>query len=127
MTSTMTSKSGTAVSVAPRRDLSLPEQFAELEPFSHWILETWRERYEQRLASSMDEMQAFYDAMMPRLDEILDCGDQHDIDDLPTDVRNLMLMAFSLCEASFPVEAWRQPRVPDSGAADIEMVREPRF
>jgi hypothetical protein len=117
----------TAVTVATRADLELPTEFAELAPFSDWILETWRERYEHRLASTMDEMQAFYDAMMPRLEEILSYCDTYDLDDLPTDARNLLLMTFSLCEASFPVEAWRQPRVPDSGAADIEMVREPRL
>lgn len=117
--------SSTPARPADRPDRALPEQFADLAPFSHWILETWRERYEQRLASTMDEMQEFYDATMPRLEEILAHCDEHDLDDLPDDVRNLMLMTFSLCEASFPVEAWRQPRVPDSGAADIEMVREP--
>jgi hypothetical protein len=104
---------------------TLPAQFGELAPFSGWILETWRERYDKRLASTMAELQSFYDAMMPRLQEILDHCDRYDVDDLPDDVRNLMLLTFSLCEASFPVEAWRQARVPDSGAADLVMVREP--
>jgi hypothetical protein len=26
---------------------------------------------------------------------------------------------------SFPVEVWKQPRVPDSGAAYLDLVREP--
>jgi hypothetical protein len=104
---------------------ALPGQFAELAPFTEWVLETWRERYEHRLASTMDDMQAFYDVMMPRLDEIIEHCNGLDIDDLPEDARNLLLMAFSLCEVSFPIEAWRQPRVPDSGAADLEMVTEP--
>ncbi|WP_419845582.1 hypothetical protein [Candidatus Poriferisocius sp.] len=104
---------------------ALPADFTDLEPFADWALDTWRERYEKRLDSTMAEMQAFYDAMMPRLSEILDYCDAFDLDDLPDDARNLLLLAFSLCEASFPVEAWRQPRVPDSGSADLEMVREP--
>lgn len=104
---------------------ALPADFTDLEPFAHWALDTWRERYEKRLDSTMAEMQAFYDAMMPRLTEILEYCDGFDLDDLPDDARNLLLLAFSLCEASFPVEAWRQPRVPDSGSADLEMVREP--
>lgn len=114
----------TAVTI-PRRTVLLPEQFAELAPYTHWVLETWRERYDLRLASSMDEMQAFYDATMPRLQEIIDHCNQFDIDDLPEPERNVLLLTFALGEASFPVEAWRQPRVPDSGAADIEMVSEP--
>ena len=104
---------------------TLPAEFADLEPFADWALDTWRERYEKRLDSTMAEMQAFYDAMMPRLSEILDYCDAFDLDDLPDDARNLLLLAFSLCEASFPVEAWRQPRVPDSGSADLALVREP--
>ncbi len=104
---------------------TLPDGFADLAPFRDWVLETWRERYEKRLASTMDEMQAFYDAMMPRLDEIIEYCDSFDIDDLPDDVRHLMQLCFALGEVSFPVEAWRQPRVPDSGAADLQMVYEP--
>ena len=103
----------------------LPAGFADLAPFADWALDTWRERYEKRLGSTMADMQAFYNAMMPRLTEILEHCDSFDLDDLPDDARNLLLLAFSLCEASFPVESWRQPRVPDSGSADLEMVREP--
>ena len=43
----------------------LPAEFADLEPFAAtWCLATERERYAQRLAIPMDEMQAFYDAVM---------------------------------------------------------------
>ena len=104
---------------------TLPDEFADLAPFADWVLETWRERYEKRLASTMAEMQAFYDALMPRLDDVIVYCDGFDIHDLPEDVRHLMQLAFALGEVSFPVEAWRQPRVPDSGAADLEMVSEP--
>ena len=44
----------------------LPEQFAELEPFLGWALPTEKERYAKRVASSMDELQAIYDAAFPR-------------------------------------------------------------
>ena len=104
----------------------LPADFADLAPFADWALDTWRERYDKRLASSMDDMQAFYDAMMPRLPDILAHCDSFDLGELPDDAHNLLLLVFALGEASFPVEAWRQPRVPDSGSADLEMVREPR-
>ena len=106
---------------------ALPADYAELAEFSDWILETWRERYEKRLASTIDEMQAFYDATMPRMDDIMAFLDQQPPTDLPDDVRNLVLLVSGLCEASLPVEAWRQPRVPDSGAADLQMVSEPRL
>ena len=104
---------------------SLPAAFADLEPFAGWSLETEGERYAKRLASGMGELQAFYDAAFPRLAEIMAFCDQYPIDDLPDDVRRLMNLTFSLVTVSFAVEAWKQPRVPDAGAAAIEFVREP--
>lgn len=102
-----------------------PAQFADLEPFGEWVLDTWRERYDKRLGSTMVEMQSLYDTMLPRLAEVLEYCNQFPLSDLPTEVRNLVLLTLSLGEASFPVDAWRQPRVPDTGAADMRMTREP--
>jgi hypothetical protein len=103
----------------------LPADFAELEPFSGWCLEFERERYAKRLASSMDEMQAFYDAAMPRLDDAMAAIDAHELDALPDDLRHLLWLCYSLVNVSFPVEVWRQPYVPDSGAASMDVVVEP--
>jgi hypothetical protein len=103
----------------------LPAAFADMEPFAHWILETQPERYALRLASSMDDMQAFYDVAFPRIQAMIDHCQQHDIADLPDDVKKLMYLLFSLVEISFPVECWRQARVPDSGAASMDMILEP--
>ena len=47
---------------------AFPAAFADLEPFADWALETERERYAKRLSSSMDALQAFYDAVFPRLE-----------------------------------------------------------
>ena len=103
----------------------LPAQFADLEKFSAWCLATEPERYGKRLNSSMAEMQEFYDAAFPRLADVMDYGDQFDIHDLPEDVRKLVHLMQSLIMVSFPVEVWKQPRVPDSGAAWAELVYEP--
>jgi hypothetical protein len=103
----------------------LPPEFADLEPFAAWSLETEAERYAKRLASTMDELQAFYDAAFPRLEAALDHLDQHDLEALPEDARRLLWLCYSLVNASFPVEVWRQPRVPDSGAASMDLVVEP--
>ena len=103
----------------------LPPEFADLEPFADWCLPTEAERYAKRLASSMEEMQAFYDAAFPRLEQILGYLDSLPFDDLPDDARRLLELTYSLVNASFPVEVWRQPRVPDSGAASMDAVVEP--
>ena len=55
---------------------SLPAEFADLEPFSDWCLQFERERYAKRLASTMPELQTFYDAAFPRLEAILEYLDQ---------------------------------------------------
>lgn len=105
---------------------TLPAEFADLEPFAaDWCLEFERERYAKRLASSMPEMQAFYDAAMPRLQAAMDYLDQYPLDELPDDAQHLLWMLYSLINVSFPVEVWRQPYVPDSGAASMDVVVEP--
>jgi len=104
---------------------TLPAEFADLEPYADWALPTANERYEKRLASTMDEMQAFYDAALPRLDAALDHLDRYGLDDLPDDARNLLWLLSGLVTASFPIEVWRQARVPDSGASTFDCVIQP--
>jgi hypothetical protein len=106
--------------------MPLPAEFASLEPFTDWVLGSERERYAKRLASSMAEMQAFYDAAFPLLGAATTHLDQFPLGDLPEAERNLMLLMMSLITVSFPVEVWKQARVPDSGAAYLDVVAEPR-
>ena len=87
---------------------------------------TEAERYAKRLSSSMDEMQAFYDAAFPRLEEVLAYLDEFELDYLPDDAGQLLLLCYSLVNVSFPVEVWRQARVPDSGAASMDADRRAR-
>ncbi len=104
---------------------TLPSEFSDLEPFADWCLEFERERYAKRLSSSMDEMQAFYDAAFGRLEAAMEYLDGFGLDALPEQARHLLWLCYSLVNASFPVEVWRQPRVPDSGAASMDVVVEP--
>ena len=73
----------------------------------------------------MDELQAFYDSAFPRLEDAMAYLDQFDLKALPEDAKRLLWLCYSLINASFPVEVWRQPRVPDSGAAIMDVVIEP--
>jgi hypothetical protein len=104
---------------------TLPPEFADLEPFAGWSLRTEAERYAKRLASSMDEMQAFYDAAFPRLEAAYTYLNEFDLDALPDDAAHLLWLCYSLVNVTFPVEVWRQARVPDSGAAMLDLVEEP--
>ncbi len=107
-------------------EVLLPAQFADLEPFAAaWCLPTERERFAKRMATPMDEIQAFYDACFPRAEEAIAYCEQFPLDELPEDAERLLQLLYSLVMASFPVEAWRQPSIPDSGAAYLDLLIEP--
>jgi hypothetical protein len=103
----------------------LPPTFDSLEPFADWSLESEAERYAKRLSSTMDELQSFYDAAFPQLEAVMTYLDQLEFTALPEDATRLLWLSYSLVNVSFPVEVWRQPRVPDSGAASLDMLVEP--
>ncbi|MEV5834979.1 hypothetical protein [Nocardia sp. NPDC052112] len=104
---------------------ALPAEFADLDRFSDWILATEPQRYAKRLASSMAEMQDLYDTVFPRLQAALDYCDKFEWSELPDDARHLFHLLQSLVMVSFPIEVWKQPRVPDSGAAYLDVLEEP--
>ena len=104
----------------------LPDEFADLEPFAaKWCLPTERERYGTRLASTMAEMQAFYDAVTPRAEAAMDYIARFPFDQLPEEAQNLLHLLYSMIQISFPVEVWRQPRVPESGPTSFDSFMEP--
>jgi len=108
-------------------DALLPARFSELEPFAKtWCLSTEGQRFARRMASTMPEIQAFYDAFFPRAEEAIAYCEKFPLDDMPDDAQRLLQLLYSLVMVSFPVEAWRQPHVPDSGAAYLDLLIEPR-
>jgi hypothetical protein len=89
----------------------LPAAFSELERFTAWALPTSVERNRRRLVSTIDELKALYDAMLPRLEEILTYLDQFSPDEMPQDALRLMYLALGLAEVSIAVELFREPGV----------------
>lgn len=104
---------------------TLPADFADLEPFADWALPSEADRFAKRLASSMEELQAFYDAAFPRLAERTDYLKRVSLDGISEEDQRLLWLFSALVTVSFPVEVWRQPRVPDSGASSVDVVVEP--
>jgi len=104
----------------------LPAEFADLERFvQDWCLDSEPERYAKRLSSTMDEIQAFYDAVFPRAEEAIQYLEKFPLDDLPEDAFRLLKLLYSLILMSFPVEIWKQPYIPDTGTAQFELEIEP--
>jgi len=104
----------------------LPPEFSDLERFvADWCLDSEPERYAKRLASSMDEIEEFYDAVMPRSEDAIQYLEKLPLDDLPEDATRLLKLLYSLILMSFPVEIWRQPYIPDTGTAQFDLKIEP--
>ena len=104
---------------------TFPAEFADLELYADWAMVTERARYDKRVASTMDELQSFYDAAFPRMEDAMTYLDQFSLDEMPDDAERLLWLYCALVTVSFPVEVWRQPRVPDSGASSIDEVVAP--
>ena len=104
----------------------LPPGFSDLEPFvADWCLDSEPERYAKRLSSTMEEIQQFYDAIMPRVPAAIACLEKFPLDALPEDAWRLLKLLYSLILISFAVEIWKQPYVPDTGTAQFELKIEP--
>ncbi|HXK22939.1 MAG TPA: hypothetical protein VMS55_09720 [Myxococcota bacterium] len=104
----------------------LPERFADLEPYvADWARATRKERYEIRLSKTIEELQAFYDAIAPRAEEAIAHLEALALDDLPADATRLLQLLYSMILVSYSVNVFMQPRIPDSGAAFFDAVAEP--
>lgn len=87
----------------------LPEPFQEIEPYLAWSLATDRERSIKRQTSSMAEITAFYQAMLPRMDAILSYLEQYPPEQVPADVQRLFWLTLSLAKIAPAVEMYGEP------------------
>ncbi len=91
----------------------LPAAFADLQAHAdRYALSTERERHAERLKGPFTDLQALYDAVLPRLDAIHAHLKQHPWPDLPAAEQSLLNLALALMEVSLAVESHRQPTVP---------------
>ena len=90
----------------------LPPQFAQMTGFLDWALTTETERLNKRLGSSMVEIQAFYDAMLPLAPQILQYLNEFELAELDPTQQTLMTMMLSLAEISAAVELYERPDHP---------------
>lgn len=86
--------------------INLPDEFADLKPWSEWCLKTETERNHHRVDQSFERISAFAEAILPRLGDIC-----HYIDDnLSTDegdaTHNLYYMLLSLAEVAPAIESY---------------------
>ena len=91
----------------------LPAAFADLESLVPWAVATEAERARKRRDSTMAEIQTFYDAILPRMEAIIDYLNPLPLENLPADAQCLMNLTLALAEVSTAVELFKQPLVAD--------------
>ena len=96
----------------------LPNNFSDLEEFAGWALLTSTERNRMRRTTPMAEINAFYNAMQPRLAEVLAYLDQFSLREMPQDARRLLYLSLALAEITIAVELFHEPKV--TGGCDPE-------
>lgn len=89
----------------------LPPTFEDLEAWMDWSLVTMAERSARRSSSTMQEIEAFYAAMLPRMEAVLGyLADVSADDDAPENLR-LLDLTKSLAEVAPAVELFFEPTI----------------
>lgn len=93
--------------------VQLPEPFQALEEFARtWALATSDARLHKRVNSTMEEIQVFYAAMLPVVEQALAHLDEFDLESLPASETRLYHLLLACAEAALAVEVYRAPRLP---------------
>src|SRR5215510_2397777 len=101
------------VMTGPGTEQSLPAAFQDLTPFLDWALAKEQERTQKRLGSTMAEIEAFYEAMLVRMEDIVAYLQQFPPERLPAEGQPLFHLSLSLIEVANAVELYKQPRLPN--------------
>lgn len=98
----------------------LPPQYADLARFTpEWLLRTEQARYQKLLNTDIEDLRVFYDAMMPRLEEITLFLNRYPLDAMPAEVKNLFDLAMTFMESAHPIDLrWRTTDIEDKFPAE---------
>lgn len=100
--------------MSERRTLTLPDGFTDLQGLvSDWALPTEALRYRKRLTTPMNELQAYYDALLPRMEAIMAYLDEKNLDSLEASDAGLLDLALMFMEVSPAIELFFEPDVPE--------------
>ncbi len=92
---------------------TLPQAFHTLEVFvESWALASSDQRMHKRMVSSMAEIQAFYDALLPVTEQALAHLDTFDLRALPAAETRLFHLLLAGAEAGLAVEVYGAPQLP---------------
>ena len=104
---------------------TLPAGFEDLEPYvAAWSLTGEDARFRKRLAASMHEIRAFYDAIVSRMEAVMEHLGHCPATGLPPADAALLGLALSYVEISRVFEVWNQQ---DVRADFFELCRDAKF
>lgn len=90
------------------------------------VLATTEDRLEKRLASRLEDLLAFHDAMVPNLQAIIEYLNQFPLAQLAGEDLKLARATLALCEVDNAVNKWREP-VLDTGIDVRRMIKKTSF
>jgi hypothetical protein len=94
------------------QSVALPAGFEELEPLLDWNLDTMAERRDRRMQATMEELDSFYQALLPHMDAVLEHLAGVDMS-APIDdgSQALLNLSKSLAEVAPAVEQFFEPTI----------------
>ena len=99
---------------------ALPTEFVELQPFvAEWALDNEQDRFVKLTQTSIATLREFYDAMVPRAEEIADYLNACDLNNLSEDERTLFHLLITFIETAHPIELkWKTTDIEDAFPAE---------
>lgn len=94
----------------------LPSGFEDLASWaSEWALTNEQDRYRKLHSVRFEELRRFYEAMYPRMSEVLEFLDEYEVDALTGDAKTLFNLAMTFAETAHPVDlGWKDVDFPDA-------------
>ena len=103
------------MSTATDKATSLPAGFEALEAFvPYWVHETNDQRREARSTAQMEDIQAFYDTVVPMAEKGIAHLEQYELGKMPADAERLFKLLLAMNHAAIAVEMHGAPRAFDS-------------
>ena len=89
--------------------------FSNLDQYvASWGLPTVEERIVKRTTSTLEEMQKFYDAMVPGLEKIVNFLNQFPVEEIPAEYLPLKYTVLSMLQVDRPVNKWKKAVLDDA-------------
>ena len=116
------------MAVIDNAEALLPPGFEGLLEFvPGWVGDTAQARWDIRSQHTMADIRRFYDAVLPRAEDILAHVEQFPLTALPPPTLRLYQLLLALAQAAMAVELHKQPRAPRSPwPHEVRFIRGPQ-